>query len=260
MSITSRRAFLAGMATVPAATAAMAAVAMPQTSLSAVPAVAGSTAKTGKTYIENCWAEAKAIMRKYRVARKQADAIWDRIVAEMPKPHPSIVYGPDNDADGLVYWVPDREPHTLNRQIPASSIEWRLNDLENPVSRSVTIEGLQYFSVPNDPADRLPPDPATKDLRDRLKARLELARAYEARLKATEKKYGYARAEKKTERLLSQRSNVELRIFKAPAQTANDLAIKFKVAKDWDISGNLANDSLLKELRRLVDRPEVWPA
>jgi hypothetical protein len=95
----------------------------------------------------------------------------------MSKPHPSIAYSVENDADGLQFYPPDREqePYTLHRYIRSRGIESELAKIEAPCTKCEETDGELIIY-----ANRLRPL-SEDDLarRDRFLARLELSREYE---------------------------------------------------------------------------------
>ena len=63
------------------------------------------------TVIEKLWIEGQAAKREYEVNARLCKRLEKVLERRMPDPHPSIVWGnPENDADGLKYWVPDCDP------------------------------------------------------------------------------------------------------------------------------------------------------
>jgi hypothetical protein len=65
----------------------------------------------------------KEAWRTYHAASRKYDKLDAEFLRRLPEPHPSIVYSPENDADGLAYYMPDHEPHSPHRSIWPNTIE-----------------------------------------------------------------------------------------------------------------------------------------
>lgn len=239
---------------------AMFALAAGAAAIPALPAVAMPApvpvASTEPTPISKLWAERNRIVRASRRVVKARRKLDERFAAEMPKPDPSIVYSPDNDADGLRYYGADKgyEPHSFNSYICSDEITRAIAKLYE--ERMVTDEsgGELVIFVNRKEAPKL--DHA---LVGRLNARLELSVEYENLIERTRDRLGLPTIEEKEQELSDLQSDLEARILRTPAQTAGDLHIKLVLTEHhrsgddcWHIG------HVLRDFRRVVkDNPAL---
>ena len=95
---TSRRAILAGIAS------AAPVLALPAVATAMPPAAAPTPHQvSGPTAIDLLWKLRQAIKRKYATASRRYHRLQAELERHMPKPHPSITYSKENDADGLQF-------------------------------------------------------------------------------------------------------------------------------------------------------------
>src|SRR5262249_21769652 len=125
-----------------------------------------------------------------------------------PKSDPSIVFGSDNDADGLKYYSDQRPPHTLNGYIYPEAIEAEL-ERHMPCTDDEDRRRTKALA--------LSPDQVA--LQQRLTARLVLSRAYQRQIVRVSNEIGLSAFERKTERLLRERARHDNRILALPAWT-----------------------------------------
>jgi hypothetical protein len=144
---TSRRAILAGAAMLPVAS-------LPALSVLAPPAVAATAPAAGvprgPTAIDLLWKQRQAIKRDYKKADRLRDELEAEFKRRLPKPHPSIVYSPENDGDDLKIYIPRMEPDTPNRYIRSTAIESAVDRLEGIEFSHLHGERILYL-------DRKPP-------------------------------------------------------------------------------------------------------
>jgi hypothetical protein len=236
----SRRAILAGAASVPA-------LALPAIAVAA-PTVAMPRTASGPTAIDLLWKQRQATKREYATARKRHTRLMAEFKRLMPKPHPSIVYSAENDADGLQFYMPDREPFTLNCYIWSSDIEREIEKIEQSCAGYERV-GHEWILYPDKKHPISEQDIAR---RDRLIARLELSRQYEKKKDKIYRELGLKKLDRKIEdQLLPRLSKIETRIYSARAATQADLYRKLAVY-DSDDNSEFVAERLRYDFRRLV--------
>src|SRR5438552_16798041 len=77
------------------------AAAIPEQPEAQQPIVAEALAPIGPTNIDRLWKQRQVTMREYRRLQKICRKLEAEVDDQMPAPHPSIVYGPEQDASGL---------------------------------------------------------------------------------------------------------------------------------------------------------------
>ena len=258
-STLSRRAILAGAASV-SALAVPAAIAAAATSPALAPP-AVPAAPSEPSAIEKLWAEREVVLCEYRAANRLCNRLGRVLERRMPDPHPSIVWGnPENDADDLKYWAPDREPWDFKRHIPSRHIERVLETACKPHFSKTEIDrkvpGILVITLQERSKDDGPFAFTEEELalQERLRARLELSRRYERKMKRVKRDIGLAAAERKRDRVCSRQVNIQNRILRMPAATRRDLAIKVKIFEHYD-DGNGA-DEIVRDVRRLIVMPD----
>jgi hypothetical protein len=235
----SRRAILAGAASVPAL--ALPAVALP---VAAVPIAVEPPVAASPTEIERLWEKRAALIRQYEERTKTRKALARERDRRMPVPHPSIVYSPENAADGL-------EPVSRCCQsfIWPIYIESALNRVKYGLDRVLTYD--EVYAVVK--AGGAPMTAEQTALCDRLTARLDLSQRYMQNYRQTEKKIGLAANEEKIERLLERKGNIEHRIFSLRPVTRADMQKKLAIY-DEDGDSEWGAPRFLGDFRRLFDR------
>jgi hypothetical protein len=203
----------------------------------------------GPTVIGKLDEERRALLREIGVVRRNIKKLDAELKRQMPKPHPSITYSAENDEDGLKYYLPDREPHTLHRYISSPDIEGAVKLIEEPGAAIEHINGEMVVYLHR--SQPMSEEDAAR--RDRLLARLGLAREYEKRRDKIDRNLGLTRLNKKLENnLWPHLSDLEKRIYAAPAVTRADLNVKLtlysadKTHDDWLVK------RLFRDLRRLA--------
>ena len=250
-SILSRRAILAGAATasalaVPAVAAAIAtptlALAVP--TVPAPPAEATPAAPIGPTQIDRLWKQLQATKREYgrleRVRRK-LEAEVDR---QMPTPHPSIMYGPEQEADGLKWPIEDRPPpdkfiwpHFIRAELRRAKYGTIVDEV--PPARIDTLEKFDGPSLTGDQAA----------LVERLTARLRLSERYQRKLRRVQETVGWTAIVEKMDKVADRQSTIEGRIASAKLVTRSDMARKLALYDDYD--GEFYGKEIVRDLRRL---------
>ena len=251
-TMTSRRAILAGAAMLSAA--ALPVLAAPALAVPASPPVPKippmSPAARAPTVIDALWEKFRAAKKAYEAAERQRERLHAELERLMPLPHPSIVYGPENDADRLSVegggW-----PISVHRYIAPHVISHRLNTVG---CCRFDADGSTYNLA-------LVRAELTEDeiaLKGRLEARLELSKQYGAKVDETGRRIGLDRLNKKIEdRLLPRLSAAQRRIHAAPIQSHRDLKRKLALyRRDWndnDRDDGYLVEYLLRDLQRYAD-------
>ena len=242
---TSRRAILAGAATLP---------------MLALPAVAAATPTaptpsprqvSGPTAIDLLWKQRQTTKREYAAADRRRTRLEAELERRIPKPHPSITYSKENDADGLQFILPDREPHSLHGYIWSNDIEGAIEKIDQSCAGYEWVGG-EWVLYP----DRKHPI-SEQDIarRARLTARLELSRQYEKEKDQIAREIGLTKLNQKIEdQILPRLGRIEERIYSTPAVTQSDLRRKVAVY-DLDELCEYTAKRLLRDLRRLAKAP-----
>jgi len=240
---TSRRALLAGIASA-APVLALPAVA------ATMPAAPAPTSRqvSGTTAIDLLWKQCQATKREYATASRHYDQLEAELERRMPKPHPSIAYSKENDADGLQFVVPNMDPSTLHGYIWSTDIEREIEKIDQSCAGCewVVSEWVLY-------PDRKHPI-SEQDIagRARLTARLELSRQYENQRDQIDREIGLTKLNQKIEnQILPRLGRIERRIYSTPAVTQSDLKRKLAVY-DTDELDEYTAKRLLRDLRRLA--------
>lgn len=260
MSLTSlsRRAILAGAA------AAVPAITVPELA-SPKASPAPSPARDEPTAIGRLWIEAKTATREYKKTRRQCEKLEKILEREMPDPDPSIVFSnPDNAADGLAYWVPDREPPYFKHYIFSGWLEGKVEAAHKPkmckFREDKDTNGRDTLTIELRP-DGDEPFPVTEEqmgLRERLKKRLELSRQYEEQKDRMSDRIGLTAAEERVDRACSRQARLFNKILRLPATTRSDFKIKLAIYERWgeDIA---TAELILRDVKRLVKAPQDFP-
>jgi hypothetical protein len=273
MSKLSRRTMIAGVASA-------APIAVLPTAILSKPLV---TLASGPTKISQLHAEHQAARREYKAAERKRSKLQVELLKRLPKPDPSIVHSPENDADGLAYKPAGREPHTINHYIRPLDIAVELESLDAralinpPRSRNVALspndnslprltlneigemyEGLDEFDQMRVSTalrtlhDYRPLSESDLARRDRLESRLRLSKEYEQKIEQLERKLGLAQLNRKIEkRILPRLGAIERRIYAEPATTQGDLRVKLALY-EAEGADELSAEKLLRDFRRIV--------
>ena len=237
--------------------AALPALAVPAVAAAAVaplphPTVAREPAPI--TAIGKLWNEREAAHREYKAADKIRGKLEREFERRMPKPHPSIVYSAENDVDGLKYFAPDREPHTLHHWIWPRQIEFALASIRQIDVEEGTVDGCRALILRN---EALPLTEKQIACRDRLAARLELSRQYQHKIKRVQGKIGLTAINRKIDRLLKLEGSLADRILAIRATTRSDFAAKIAIYEQYAGDGR-ASDSLVRDLQRMIAIPSEF--
>jgi hypothetical protein len=254
----SRRFFVASAAAlptlaVPAAAVAAAAIPMP-------PEITEAKCTLGApTPIAELWRKRQAALREYNRAAKLCEKLENTLKEQMPDPDPSIVWGhPDNDADGLKYWVDGREPIYFKRYIFSGWIEGKLESARKPITSRSKFEEYpdgSFALISNKSPSEQEPFPFTSEelaLQDRLAKRLELSRSYESEMERVSRKIGLTAAERWRDDACDRQCKFEWKILAAPVESYGDLAIKLKIYRFHQ--EEIGGDDIVRDVKRLVRR------
>jgi hypothetical protein len=235
-----RRSLFARTAAVAVVAAAPAALAMPEEQQ---PVVAEAPAPIGPTRIERLWKKRQAAKREYDRLRKICRKLEAEVDRQMPAPHPSIMYGPEQEADGLKPAVPRivevdkfirplyiQGPLNRAKYGPIAALGQKMVDALDQCDEPVT-EGEQAALV------------------ERLKTRLQLSQRYERKLRRVQEKVGVTAIRKKMDAACDLQTEIEWRISAAKPVTRADMARKFALYDYYD--GEFHGEEILRDLRRL---------
>src|ERR1700719_1422552 len=101
-----RRSLFARTAAVAVVAAAPAALAKPEWQQPTVEA----PVPIGPTRIDQLWKQRQDAIREYGQLEKRLAELEAEVARQMPAPHPSILYGPEQEADGIKWPVEGRPP------------------------------------------------------------------------------------------------------------------------------------------------------
>jgi hypothetical protein len=232
------------------------------TSAAVLPAVSSAIANTevseavpstpsALTKIGELGAERERVMQESKMTLTSIRELRDELERLMPKPHPSIVFSADNDADGLKYSDRRFSPHTVHHYIYSNFIEEKLKIIEPTNIEKTMVDGCQAFVVRNEP---VPLPPAKVGLKERLTSRLELSKKYERKIKRVKSKIGLTAADKKLEKLTKQQLDLEDQIMSSPCTTRSDFAAKLAI---YDFHGcdGVDAESIIQDFRRAIEVP-----
>jgi hypothetical protein len=230
------------------------------TSAAVLPAVSAAIAKTevseavpstpsALTKIGELGAERERVMQESKIMLTPIRELRDELERLMPKPHPSIVFSTDNDADGLKYSARGHSPHTVHHYIYSNLIEEKLKNIEPTNIESITVDGCQALVVRNEPMPLLS---AKVALKERLTSHLALSKKYERKIKRVKSKIGLIAANKKLEKLTKQQLALEDQIMSARCTTRSDFAAKLAI---YDFHGRDGVDaeSIIRDFRDSIE-------
>lgn len=203
--------------------------------------------------IEKLWAEREKIVREYKQACSARDRLEATLLRRMPKPHPSITFGPENDVDGLKY-SGGGEVTTMHGYIHPPVIKSGLAVLQPNRWEKTTIDGCLALVERKEP---LPLSTEELALRDRLTARLDLSLRYERKIKRTEREIGLAGVQKRIAQLCKQQIQIDKRIMAQRATTRPAFAIKLAIWRDYGEDYEEA-EAIVRDVQFLVDLPGAF--
>jgi hypothetical protein len=244
---TSRRSFLTCTAVLPAIagiTASALVTAALEPALAAEVPPASALTKIGKLA-----AERERVMQESKTKATLIRELDHEIERLMPKPHPSIVFSADNDADGLKYWRTGSPPHTIHHYISSNLIQRALNSVKPTSVESVTVDDCPAIVMRKEP---LPLPPAKVALKERLTARLELSEKYERKIKRTKSKIGLTAASKELDKLTARQLDLEQQIMSTRCAARSDFAVKLAIY-DLHCRDDVDAESIIDDLRCLLD-------
>jgi hypothetical protein len=207
-------------------------------------------AVSGPTAIGRLYDELRALRRQVRAEERRQEKLEAEVLVRLPKPHPSIVYSlPENDADGLA-WTMKHSPPSPNSYIDPLTISMQLEDV---VGERAVIEKVDGDIIAIYPQRTQPLSEKAIAHRDRLLARLELAKDYKRQVDRMERKVGWTQSVRKLEdRMYPRIGELERRIYSEPAVTQNDLRIKLELYSADDSADDWLARRLLRDFRRLM--------
>jgi hypothetical protein len=183
-------------------------------------AAAGPSKPSSPTQIALLWAQRQATKREYATAARRCTRLQAELVRRMPKPHPTITYSKENDADGLQFFLPDREPHSLHGYIWSREIEGAIAEIDQACAGYEHVGGELVLY----PDRKRPISEQDAVRRARLAARLELSRQYEKKKDQIDREIGLTKLTRKIEdQILPRLSKIEDRIYRTPAMTRSDV-------------------------------------
>jgi hypothetical protein len=211
----------------------------------------------GSTVIAKLWLERNKAKRAVSRAEKAIDKLKLVLIAQMPKPDPSIVYSPENDADGLRFYLADKgtEPWSFNRYIASRDIKIAI-DCASRTCSLIEKEGDKTIIYDDRKTE---PD---QELLDRLNARLKLSIDYERKIERAEKRIGLTAMQRKSDMACSRQCKIEHQIERLPAQTRGDMRIKFAIVDYYSKDDKELGASYIpvRQLRRLIEAGDALPA
>jgi hypothetical protein len=244
----SRRAMLAGAVSVPA-------LALPAALASGTAAVADAPLPSKSlpaeiSPIDRLWEKREVLNREYNRVHRMIKKLKRQLEQQMPVPHPSIVYSPENDADGLKWDTPHMKPfsfiHPYNIVIELSKAKYGVPELvyEYDVERLAKL------------LEQRPLTEKQIALRDRLAARLELSEQQAKVQHELSGKVGLSKLHKKTEGLLARMGDIESRILSARSLKRSDIEKKLVL---YDRNPDWCAPYVVRDLRRVFDGAAVFP-
>jgi hypothetical protein len=206
-----RRSLFARTAAIAVVAAAPAALAKQQ------PPVVEAPAPIGPTRIDQLWKERQATIREYDRLQKLLRKLEAEVERKMPAPHPSIVYGPEQDKDGLQPRVPRLAE--IDKFIWPLYIESRLSAVNAAA------------------------------LRNRLVARLKLSKQYQRLLRRVQDKVGRTALVDKMEKVTDRQTAIESRIASAKPVTRGDMARNLALYDHY--KREFYGEEIIRNLRKL---------
>jgi hypothetical protein len=236
-----RRSLFARTAAVAVVAAAPAALAKQQ------PTVMEAPAPIGPTRIDQLWKERQATIREHGRLQKFLRKLEAEVEGKMPAPHPSILYGPEQEADGLKWPLEDRPPgdrfiwplYIENRM---SSVEFGVDGPIIPSRRAEVIKRLASGGLPKWSADQ-------EALLDRLAARLKLSEQYMRKWRRVQAKVGVTALYDKMEKVVDRQTSIESRIVSAKPMTRGDMARKLALYDHYKFE--FYSEEIIRDLRKL---------
>jgi len=101
------------------------------------------------------------------------------------------------------------------------------------------------------------PFPFTEEdvaLQERLRARMELSRRYERKMKRVSHEIGLTAAERRRDRACSRQVKIDNKIIRIPASSRRDLAVKLEIFDHYE--RDMGADEIVRDVRRLIVMPD----
>ena len=235
----------AAVAAVAAPAAALAPTSLP---MAAPAAIEPSAAPAGPTEIDQLWEKREALNHQYEAGHKTRLELRRERDRRLPTPHPSIVYSPENAADGLNPATP--------RSAAVEGFIWPIH-IEGALARArygyngvVTSDIVDTFAKAGGPPALTAEQTA---LCDRLAARLRLSQRYMRKKHQIEDETGLTAHERKMERLVARQCDIERRILSRTPMTRADMQKKLGL---YDADADFVSDRapvVVRDLRRLFE-------
>jgi hypothetical protein len=237
-----RRSLFARTAAVAVVAAAPAALAMPEEQQ---PVVAEAPAPIGPTQIDRLWKQRQDAIREDARLEKRMAELEAEVDRQMPAPHPSILYSPEQEADGLKWPVEGRPPS--DKFIWPLYIEGALDRVNCDYDGIVTVGVAEAIEKV---AGGLPKLSADKEaLRDRLVARLKLSKQYMRKWRRVQAKAGVTALYEKMDAATSYQGDLEERISRAKPVTRADMARKLALYDHY--KREFYGEEIIRDMRKL---------
>lgn len=232
-----RRSLFARTAAVAVVAAAPAAIAKPEWQPPTL-VEAPLPAPIGPTKIDRLWKQLQATKREYGRLEKVCRKLEAEVDGQMPAPHPSILYGPEQEADGLKWPIEDRPPrdkfiwpHFIRAELRRA--KYGIIADEVPPAMMDTLDKLGGPSLTG----------------DRLTARLRLSERYQRQWKRVKTRVGLTAIYEKMDASSNYQGDLEERISAAKPVTRADVAKKLALYDHYD--GEFYGKEIVRDLRRL---------
>jgi hypothetical protein len=149
---------------------------------------------SGPTAIDLLWKQRQETKREYSMARRRSARLRAELERRIPKPHPSITYSKENDADGLKFFFADREPHSLHGYIWSREIKSAIKEID--LSR-VAYGRSEAGDLILQPDRNRPLTDLDEARRKRLSERLEISLQYEEEIERVKREIGLSKLTRK---------------------------------------------------------------
>jgi hypothetical protein len=224
------------------AAAAIASVAAPAAMPAALPEAA-PVAPIGPTQIDLLFGKRRLAIREYDRLKKHLAELEAEVARRMPAPHPSILYGSEQDADGLKWPLEDRPP--LDKFIWPHFIRAELNRAKYGIVAEFSPTMIDTLDKAGGPS--LTGNQAA--LVERLTARLKLSEQYMRKWKQVKARVGVTALVDKMDKLADRQSTIESRIASAKPVTRSDMARKLALYDSY--KREFYGEEIIRDLRKL---------
>lgn len=222
---------------------------------SLVPAVALSAETAaqmmpGQTRIAKLHAKLQELKAEYQRWGAKADALKAEVESQMPAPHPSIVNTPENRADVITQWSDNgRAFHWTTIGAAQRAADKRLEEYAWDAANGFDT------GIPEEIAE-------LEARRDRLKARIPLAEAYQEELRRRLDGTDYPAINEQMEAIAAEEGRVLTCIERSRPKSRGDIEIKLAML---DADSGINDDELpvgclVRDLRHLLKNPAILAA